>query len=1184
MSAEPTREARDRMPAGIKWTGRGSIVTKLALFVVLLLILTTGLMSAVGYFVARETVREGIHQRLRTAARDRHHMIEAYVAQQHERVGLVASRTRLRKLIAEYVAGVSDAESMRNQTQVILRDAQRSTSGFDDIWVTDRDGRVITSTNYGYLNRDFSNDVDFQQGLIRAHLGEPMLQGAAVRAYLATPAKTNDGDLLGVIMVLLDVTPLIDILADTPGLGATGEILVATQSNGEIRYLLPPAGTGGRSVPASRVPAMTEAIAGQRTFEPTEYDGVEVLAHYEPIEYQPTDFQRWGLVAKIDAAEAYAPVRDLGRRMFGLVAALLLVGILSSYFLARRLTRPIRTLTETAHAIAGGDLTVRAHVQSDDEIGALAAVFDYMTEQVAADRDTLERRVERRTAERDQFFNLSLDLLCVANLEGYFTRVNPMFSKTMGYTDAEMLEVPFVDFVHPDDHGSTLKALEQLSTGAHVVNFQNRYRCKDGTYRWLAWSTPAPAPGSNKLYAVARDITEQKQILTELEEAKKAAEAAATAKSEFLANMSHEIRTPLNGIIGMTELLSHTTLSPEQRDFLSMVKDSADSLLRLINDILDFSKIEAGKLELETIDFGLRDCVGKTGQALAVRAAQKGLDLHCRVAPDVPDDLAGDPGRLRQVIVNLVGNAIKFTETGEVTIEAVEESRSNGKICIHFSITDTGIGIARDKQKEIFDAFTQVDTSTTRKFGGTGLGLAITSQLVELMDGRTWLESEIGKGTVFHFTSVFALGEERSRRKPGEIETLVGLPVLVVDDNHTNRRILEEILGNWNMRPILTEGGPAALSEMRRAAGEGEPYRLVLLDCMMPEMDGFELAERVRQERTLEDAHMIMMSSAARPDDAERCRQLGIARYLTKPVLQSELWDTILGVVGETAAEEMASRAPATYQTDGRAKLRVLVAEDGVINQKVALGLLRMRGHEATIVGTGRAVLEALERGSFDVVLMDVQMPDLDGFEATALIRERERHRDRRTPIIAMTAAAMKGDREKCLQAGMDGYIAKPIDPDQLYQTLDELASGSEDGGDRVRGNDGPDAVDQTKVAAAEQVDAFDFATALKRIPGGSKAIKEMAELMLEECPKLVQDIRSGLAQGDATLVQRGAHTLTGSAGLFAAKPVAAAARRLEDMGRTGNLVEADRALAELEREVDRLARALREKINEGSG
>ncbi len=962
----------------------------------------------------------------------------------------------------------------------------------------------------------------------------------------------------------------------------------------------------------------------------------------------------------------------------------------------------------------------------------------------------LPERTDREDFER--LFHLSLDLLCIAGFDGCFKRLNSAWEKTLGYTAEELMSVPYTEFVHPDDRAATLAEAEKLTRGSQTVSFENRYRSRDGSYRWLLWSA-SPASDRQRVYAVARDITSRKRaeqrlaagysltrvleespslpdaaphilralcdtldleagvfwhaepgatelgceairtaanasafeaetrrtalrageelpgrvwseaqplwianleseaksprnsaavaaglrsafafpirvadavigvmeffsrdlrardenllimlgaagsqigqfverrrtereikeyaasleearreqegnatrltrLIRELNLARQQAEHATRAKSDFLARMSHEIRTPMTAIMGMTELALATPLTAEQREYLEIVSESSSSLLSLLNDILDFSKIEAGKLELDRAAFSLRDTVEGAVKSLAVRAQQKHLELACHIRPDVPDALAGDALRLRQILLNLAGNAIKFTDRGEVLVHVEIESAEPDGVILHFAVSDTGPGVPAEKQEMIFGSFAQADASTTRRYGGTGLGLTIAAQLVALMGGRIWVESRVGRGSVFHFTARFELQSESAKPARSSLPAhLRGLPVLVVGASAVHRRIFKEMLGNWGMKPAAA--GPAdALRRIERAERARRPFALVLVDAKMPSMDGLAFLRRVRAHPRHRRAAVILLTTAVDPAEVARARKLGVATCLTKPVKQSDLLNAIVSSLEPAPAPGLAARRPPA-RPPASAPLRILVAEDNPMNQKLIVLLLEKRGYRTAVARTGREVLDAVRRQKFDLVLMDVEMPVMNGIEATRAIREAEASGARHLPIVAMTAHAMRGDRERCLEAGMDAYVSKPIQASDLYRAIESLVQ---------RGTPRPAKI------ASEAAHTGEAAAMLERFGGNPQFFRSLVRTFQKDAATLLARIARAVRRRDAEALASAGHTLKGAAGVFGPGAVPDLARQIEAGARSNRLEGAGELLARLKKEMDRLNRKL---------
>jgi two-component system, sensor histidine kinase and response regulator len=663
------------------------------------------------------------------------------------------------------------------------------------------------------------------------------------------------------------------------------------------------------------------------------------------------------------------------------------------------------------------------------------------------------------------------------------------------------------------------------------------------------------------------EVKERIHAEEQMRTARDAAEVASRAKSEFLANMSHEIRTPLNGLIGMTDLALDTALTAEQREYLMTARLSADALLGVINDILDYSKIEAGKVELEAIEFNLRDCAEEALKTSALQANEKGLELLCDIAPNVPELVEGDPGRLRQIVLNLISNAIKFTHQGEVTLKVELETMDHENLLVRFTVADTGIGIPLAKQAAIFSPFTQADSSTTRQYGGTGLGLSISAQLIAMMGGRIWMESQPGKGSAFHFTA--RLKVLRQRIDPASaipLTSLHGMHVLVVDDHPTNLRILQGFLKTWGAETTCAATGKEALSALEAASQTGAPYQLMVTDIHMPEMDGFTLAHIIRNTPELSSVPIMMLTSAGQRGDAERYRSLGVLAHLYKPVRKGELLTAIRSVLGQQPLPASAEMAP-DQQRPNR-KLQVLLAEDNRVNQTVATRMLEKMGHTVVVADNGQMVLTILPTQPFDVVLMDIQMPELDGFAVTRRIRENEQLTQQHLPIIAMTAHAMKGDRERCLEGGMDGYVSKPINYDLLATAI--AAAVSEHVSSR------PVVATQKTSGTAVPSVAWSRANTLERLGGDEKLVQEVIAIFLRDAPRHMTALGEAVRQGNAKEIEAIAHKLRGELGYLGIAEISREATEMEKLGHSSDVEKAARIYAQFEIDFSQLCSLIR--------
>jgi two-component system sensor histidine kinase/response regulator len=782
--------------------------------------------------------------------------------------------------------------------------------------------------------------------------------------------------------------------------------------------------------------------------------------------------------------------------------------------------------------------------------------------------------------------------------DGVISEANDAFLDLVGYSREEFQHhgLRWDKLTSPEYARLDRDGIEQLITTGASPPWEKELIRKDGTRVHVLNGLAVLKGSRDRCLCFVLDISTQKEAEAQLKRAKEAADQANRAKTAFVANISHEIRTPMNAILGMTELLLDTAVNAEQRDYLTVLQESAESLLSLINNVLDFSKIEAGKLDIEHVEFGLRDTVAGILKSLAVAAHQRGLEMVLNLDSAVPDRVLGDPIRLRQILVNLVGNAIKFTEQGDVVVRVSVDRRENGSILLHLAVSDTGIGIPHEKRDSVFQAFEQGDGSRARKYGGTGLGLAICSRLVELIGGRIWFENNPAGGTTFHATGRFGMVEPKdltlTEPSLGERRDLEGLRVLVVDDNPASRAALEDCLKAWGMQAHAVADAPAAQEVVERRSTRDQPFAVALVDAHMPGRDGFSFADWLRREGSGRVGPTIMLlHSVDRAADLARCDEVGVAAYVNKPINHSELFDTLLALLvredenGTVVRPEQSETLGPNYRVTG---LRILLAEDSPFNQKLALGVLGKRGHEVTIANNGHEAVAHASTRDFDLIVMDIQMPEMDGLEATKRIRARERETGRRVPIIAMTAQAVRGMRERCLSVGMDDYLVKPVKAREIYDKLETLFADREFAAPASSApapsapassapvaappQPGPDSQpNSAPTARTSRPSAIDWESAIAVVDGDRELLGEVVAAFLIEGPALLEELRRALAANDPVMLRRGAHTLKGALRTLGIESAAELSAELEEIGRGGELSRASSVMARLESQVDQI-------------
>jgi len=1167
------RENQRRLPGGLRRQ-------LLAVFGAALLTVLLASALGVGYLVNR-TEQEGWRGRQQEAAQRAAETVGAFL-EREQRTLLLLDLFGRDELAAERSA---ELEDLLRRNPALLEIVYLNAAG-KVLAYAPKDNAVLANLFTVPQSRWFARA---RQG--QPHVGDVQLSaGDAAYLILAIPAAQG-----GVIAARLKMRVLQEVVANLH-FGEAGSSYLVNQNGRIIAHSDPQVALANTQLDdRPELLALVRAAKASWAGEYADLRGRPVVGTTVPV-----PGTQWVVITEIPQAEAYAASRTAWWALLGgaMVIGLMLAQVVS-ILLRRRFLQPMRHLQAGVQRIGQGDLSHRISLETHNEIGRVAAAFDDMAarlqareQQVAAQTAALlESEARYRAIVEDQ-----TELICRYLPDGTITFVNEAYCRYFGKRREELLGRSFMPLIPEEDRRSMEAQMTALGRENPVAAIEHRVILPDGEIRWQHWADRAIFDTRGQIgefAGVGRDITDRKRAEEALQQAKEDAEAASRAKSEFLAVMSHEIRTPLNGVLGMAELLLGTDLNPQQQRFANMIHRSGSALLATINDILDFSKIEAGRLELDITAFDPRELVEDTAALLAGRAHEKGLDLISDLPMELPATVQGDPIRLRQLLVNLVGNAIKFTEKGEVVIRVRARADAEGNTRLHFAVADTGIGITPEVQARIFDSFTQADSSTNRRFGGTGLGLAISRRFVELMGGEIGVRSAPGAGSTFWFT--VPLQEVAANARPAWLvrdDLLRGKRVLLVDDNATNREILRYQVSAWGMVDETAADGPEALARLRAAVARGEGFDLVVLDLFMPGMDGLELARQIRADPAMSALKLVLLASGGLELDATQAARRDIQAGLQKPVRQAELYQTLCRVLGPAPVSAIESFAPATAGAR-RFSARILVAEDNPVNQEMTLAVLEMLGCRAEIAANGREAAEAAARTRYDLILMDCQMPEMDGFAATAAIRDRERRqRQASLPIVALTANVVKGFREQCLAAGMNDYLSKPFEQAQLIEILDRWLPKPDAGvppglvaaPPSILSRPSPsraEAANQTRDASpasvppsgsptTEPADAALDRQALGQIramqrPGAPDLLGKIIGLYLESAPGLLRKIRDAVAGEDGDALRQAAHSLKSSSANLGAKRLAAICKELEQRGRERQLADAPGLLEELD-------------------